>query len=232
VRIPKEAHFLHRVMQNEKPDVHIIGHWTYPADTKKTMYVAASNIDTVELLVNGKSIGKDTTPDDGFIYAFENVQFQPGTITAKASLKGQVVAEHTLKTAGAPKAIKLTPYTGPQGLLASGGDVAFFDVEVVDADGNRCPTDEGRVDFELTGPAIWRGGVNEFKIKSTNNTYLDTECGINRVFIRSTMKPGTITLTAKREGLTPATLTVEAKPFEVKDGLATAMPQELPPKAK
>jgi beta-galactosidase len=232
VRIPKEAYFLHRVMQNEKPDVHIIGHWTYPADTKKTMYVAASNIDSVELFVNGKSIGKDTEPRDGFIYGFENVAFEPGTITAKASLKGQVVAEHTLKTAGAPKSIKLTPYTGPQGLLADGSDVAFFDVEVVDADGNRCPTDEGRVDFELTGPAIWRGGVNEFKIKSTNNTYLDTECGINRVFIRSTSQTGEIKLVAKRQGLTSATATVAAKPFQVKDGLAAAMPQEMAPGAK
>jgi beta-galactosidase len=232
VRIPKEAFYVYQVMQNEKPDVHIIGHWTYPADTTKTMYVAANHIDSVELLINGKSIGKDTQPDDGFIYAFPDVKFQPGTITAKAYANGQVVAEHTLKTAGAAKSIKLTPYTGPEGFLAHGGDVAFFDVEVVDAEGNRCPTDEGRVDFELSGPAIWRGGVNEWKPKSTNNTYLDTECGINRVFIRSTLQPGEIKLTAKREGLTPATVTIEAKPFEVKDGLATKMPQEMPYPAK
>jgi hypothetical protein len=37
------------------------------------------------------------------------------------------------------------------------------------------------VDFELTGPAMWRG-VNEYMPKSINNTYLDTKCDINRVF--------------------------------------------------
>ena len=30
VRLPKEIYFVERVMQNEKPDIHIIGHWTYP----------------------------------------------------------------------------------------------------------------------------------------------------------------------------------------------------------
>jgi hypothetical protein len=30
-------------------------------------------------------------------------------------------------------------------------DVAMFDVEVVDANGQRCPTDEARVDFAMSG---------------------------------------------------------------------------------
>ena len=52
-----------------------------------------------------------------------------------------------------------------------------------------------------TGPAIWRGGYNSGNTNSVNNLYLDTECGINRVAIRSTLTPGTITLTATRDGL-------------------------------
>jgi len=75
------------------------------------------------------------------------------------------------------------------------------------------------VDFKVTGPAIWRGGYNSGKPGSINNLYLDTECGINRVAIRSTLTPGTITLTATREGLAPATVTVESKPVVIKDGL-------------
>jgi beta-galactosidase len=39
-RIPKEAYYTFRVAGNTKPDIHIIGHWTYPAGTTKTMYVA------------------------------------------------------------------------------------------------------------------------------------------------------------------------------------------------
>jgi beta-galactosidase len=75
------------------------------------------------------------------------------------------------------------------------------------------------VDFKVTGPAIWRGGYNSGKPGSINNLYLDTECGINRVAIRSTLTPGAITLTATRDGLAPATVTVESQPVKIKDGL-------------
>jgi beta-galactosidase len=51
--------------------------------------------------------------------------------------------------------------------------------------GLRCPTDAGRIDFTCTGPAIWRGGYNSGVVDSTNNLYLSTELGINRVAVRS-----------------------------------------------
>ena len=235
VRLPKEIYFVSRVMQSETPDIHIIGHWTYPTNTVKTVYVAASHCDQVELFLNGKSLGVQTKPCDfvdtfngenrnmgntGYAYAFTNIAFAPGTLKAVATKAGQVVAQEELKTAGAPKALKLTVHTGPNGLQADGSDVVLVDFEVVDADGNRCPTDEARVDFQVTGPANWRGGFCSDKLNTTNNKFLDTECGINRVAIRSTLTPGTITLTATRDGLTPATVQIESKPVDIKDGLA------------
>jgi beta-galactosidase len=80
------------------------------------------------------------------------------------------------------------------------------------------------VDFKVDGPAIWRGGVNTAKTNSINNLYLDTECGINRVSIRSTLAPGLIALTATRPGLASAVATVEAKPVAIKDGLIGIAP--------
>ncbi len=241
VRIPKQMFYMSRVMQNDKPDLHIIGHWNYPAGTKKPMYVAATQCDQVEFFVNGQSKGVQKTacnPVDpytgrrmgytGFVYEFPDITFEPGTIKAVASKDGKVVAQEEIKTAGAPAAIKLTLHTGPKGLQADGGDVALVDFEVVDAQGNRCPTDEARVDFAVDGPVIWRGGLNSGILDSTNNLYLNTEAGINRVAMRSTMTPGTITLTAKRDGLTPATLKIESKPVAMKDGLATDAPQGFP----
>jgi beta-galactosidase len=106
--------------------------------------------------------------------------------------------------------------------------VALIDFEVVDAQGRRCPTDEARVDFDASGPVIWRGGFNAAKLNTTNNKFLDTECGINRVAIRSTATPGTITLTAKRDGLTPATIEIKSSPVEITSGLSKEFPQQLP----
>jgi beta-galactosidase len=220
VRLPKQAYYVYRVMQNSAPDLHIIGHWNYPPNTVKTIYVAANHCEVVELFVNGKSVGTSSDRKDGYIFAFPNVKFEPGKITAKAQNGWQIVAQDEIETAGDPKAIRLTPHTGPNGLQADGSDAAFFDVEVVDAQGRRCPTDEARVDFKVTGPAVWRGGYNSGKPNSVNHLYLDTECGINRVAIRSTLAPGTITLTATRPGLEPATATIQAKLASITDGLA------------
>lgn len=219
VRLPKQAYYVYRVMQSETPDLHIIGHWTYPAKTVKSIYVAANHCDSVELLVNGKSLGKSTQPVNGYIYAFPQVKFEAGKISAIARLGDKVVAQDEIETVGEAKQLKLTPHVSPTGLRASGSDVAFFDVEVVDAQGRRCPTDEARVDFKLTGPAIWRGGYNSGQPGSVNNLWLATECGINRVAIRSTLAPGKITLTASRKGLQPATVEIEAQPVEVMAGL-------------
>ncbi len=241
VRMPKSIYYVSRVMQNPKPDVHIIGHWNYPSGTKKTMYVAATKCDKVELMVNGKLIGtankpisfidkyvdstkpnakKDTvgTPT-GYIYAFENIAYKAGKIKAVVTINGKAVAQQEIQTAGEPKAIKLTPITNANGLLANGSDVAIFDVEVVDAKGRRCPTDEARIDFTIKGPAIWRGGFNAAQLNSTNNLYLNTECGINRVMIKSTLQNGTIELTANRIGLKTAIVKIESKKVELKEGL-------------
>ena len=252
VRLPKELFFVSRVMQSGKADLHIIGHWTYPANTTKTVYVAATCCDQVELFLNGKSLGVANKPTDfadtfdtggrrpgpaasglvfydpqptDFIYAFPNIAFAPGTLKAVATKDSQVVAQEELKTAGPPSALRLTVHSGPNGLQADGSDVALVDFEAVDAQGNRCPTDEERVDFAIDGPAIWRGGFNSTVLNSTNNLYLNTECGINRVAIRSTLTPGTITLKATRAGLTPASVQIESKPAMIMGGLEADPPQ-------
>jgi beta-galactosidase len=135
-----------------------------------------------------------------------------------------------LVTAGAPAAIKLTPILGPHGLQADGEDIALIDFEVVDAKGERCPTDDARVDFTCTGPAIWRGGYNSGKLESTNNLYLNTECGINRVAVRSKLvrttdpAPGPITVTASRDGLKSAQIEITPTRVAVADGIAALMP--------
>jgi beta-galactosidase len=172
-----------------------------------------SNCDSVELNLNGKSLGKVNHPTNGYVFAFPDIAWSPGTLKAAGLVHGKTVTEYALTTAGPAVALKLTPIVGPGGLKADGADVALFDVEAVDAQGRRCPTDEARVDFAMTGPGIWRGGYNSGIIESTNNTYLNTECGINRVAIRSTLTPGKITLTAIRGGLKSATVEIEsAKP--------------------
>ena len=123
VRLPKQIYFAHRVMQNDQPDIHILGHWNYPAETKKTVYVIA-NSKAVELFLNGKHIGKNEKPTDGFVFAFPEVPYQPGTLKAVGTRDDQAVCQCELTTAGPPAKIKLTSITGSKGLKADGQDVA------------------------------------------------------------------------------------------------------------
>jgi beta-galactosidase len=225
VRLPKEAYWVCAAMWRDDPQVHIIGHWTYPAATRKAVYVA-SNAESVELFLNGKSLGTGKVSDK-YLFTFPEIGYEPGELKAVASTAGKTVATHVLRTAGAPVGLKLSAITAPGGLRADGSDVALIDVEVVDAQGNRCPTVQQRADFETSGPAVWRGGYNSGKINSVNNTYLDLEAGLNRVAVRATRTAGAITVRATSEGLKAGSVTITSQPFAVENGATTTAPAML-----
>jgi beta-galactosidase len=242
VRLPKEAFYACKAMFRSDPQVHIIGHWTYPAGTKKTVY-AVSNCEGVEMLVHGKSIGHGKV-SDRYLFTFPDVVWEEGEIKAIGYAGGKAVALQFKRTAGAPVALRLTPvrsrrrdeaeihalttnpppYVGGYALLADGSDVALIDVEAVDAHGQRCPTFQQRVDFEIEGPGIWRGGYNSGKTNSINNPFLDLECGINRVAVRSTRTAGEIKLRAKNDGLKPAGISIESKAIAMENGSFAELP--------
>ena len=227
VRLPKEAYYACSAMFHDAPTAAIIGHWNYPPGTVKPVYVV-SNQPRVELFVNGKSLGLGQ-PSHHYLFTFPGVAWSPGEIRAVASGEdGKATATATKATAGPAASLKLTPITGPGGLRADGADIAFFDVEAIDAKGNRCPTNEAPVHFTTGGPAVWRGGYNSGAILSTNQSDLHLEGGINRVAIRSTLRPGTISLRAEAPGLQAAAATVEARPIAIVGGLS-AVPPAAPP---
>jgi beta-galactosidase len=229
VRLPKEAYYVCRTLFRDDPQVHIIGHWNYAAGTKKPVYVT-SNCEEVELFVNNKSLGRGQN-SRRYLFTFPDVTWEAGEIKAVASSKGRPAASETKRTAGAPAALRLTSITGPLGFQADGSDIALIDVEVVDAGGQRCPTYQERVDFDLTGPGLWRGGYNSGKTNSVNNAFLDVECGINRVAVRSTLAAGTITVRARCGTLRPATLALSSKPIAIEHGASPQLPP-LPPVPK
>jgi beta-galactosidase len=223
VRLPKEAYYACRAMFRADPQVHIIGHWTYPEKTRKNVYVVA-NGDEVELFVNKKSLGR-VRATDRYLFTFPDVNWEAGEIQAVSYREGKKIASQTKRTAGAPVALRLMPITGPEGWHADGADVVFVDVEAVDAKGERCPTLQRTVHFSLTGGGEWLGGYESGCTNSIRNYNLDLECGINRVAIRAGRQAGATTLAAKCKGLKTGQITLTAKPFEVS---AHQFTQQLP----
>jgi beta-galactosidase len=222
VRLPKEAYYVAKVMFDPAPQVHIIGHWTYPAGTRKNVYVA-SNGDAVELSVNGKPLGRGERSDE-FLFTFRNVAWEAGAITAVAFRGAAAIATQVKRTAGPADRLRMTAMTGEGGLRADGQDIVLIDVEAVDANGNRHPTVQQRVDFDVEGPGVWRGGYNSGKVNSINNAFLDLEAGLNRVAVRATRTAGRIIVRARSAGLQPASITIESRRFQADAGMSTAAP--------
>jgi len=219
VRLPKEVFYGLQVAFGSNPETYVVGHWNYAAGTVKTVYVCSNTAnvdlktyDTTGKLIKDYGLGSKSffpasiLPTGGdqvnnWVFAFPNVAYQPGSIVATGlNSAGATVATSTKSTVGAPDHLKLTPTTGPSGWRADGSDVAWFDVEVVDANGNRCPTYQDYVTFSCSGNGVFLGGYNSGIRYSTNVTHvtsgysLQIESGINRVFVRSTRAPGSFTL--------------------------------------
>jgi hypothetical protein len=230
MRIPKDGFYAHKVMWDgwvdaKKTGIHLIGHWNYKTRTKKNIYVIAAG-DKAELFLNGKSLGFGEK-SNGFLYTFKNVTYQPGTIKAVSyDSKGTKLAETQLKTAADPVGIKLTKIQNPAGFKADGADLALVQVEVVDAAGNRNPIALNTINFELTGPAEWRGGIAQGPDNYILSKQLPVEGGVNRILIRSTTTPGKINVTAKADGLKSASLTLETSPVSVENGLSSQFPAD------
>jgi hypothetical protein len=228
MRLPKDGYFANQVMWDgwvdvERARTHIIGHWNYAPGTKKNVYVVSS-AEKVELFVNGKSLGMGEQ-SSRFLFTFKDVAWQPGTIRAVGyDANGRRVSEASKSTAGQPAAIRLTARTGPKGLRADGADLALVDVEVIDAKGQRCPTALDTINFSLSGPALWRGGIAQGQDNFILSKSLPVENGVNRVIIRSMTTAGKIVLSATATGLKPASVAIVSHPVAVADGLSLEMP--------
>ena len=247
MRIPKDAFYAHQVMwsgwvEPEQANTYIIGHWNYDKGVKKPVYVVSTG-DDVELFLNGRSLGKGRQ-SYRYLFTFDDVPFEPGTIEAVASDGSR----YKLETAGEPYQLKLTTIENPEGMKADGADMALVQVEVVDRLGRRCPLDNRLIHFELWGEGKWIGGIaarnnkelqrqddnrpagllDAAATKNISDNYVGSydipvECGVNRVLVRSTVNPGTINISAYAKGIKPAYVTMNSEKKMVESELPQLM---------
>ena len=244
MRIPKDAFYTHQVMwsgwvEPEEARTYIIGHWNYGqcsiinGQCSKPVYVVSTG-DEVELFLNGRSLGKGRQ-NYRYLFTFDDVPFEPGTLAAVASDGSR----YKIETAGEPYQLKLTAIENPEGTKADGADMVLFQVEVLDKEGRRCPLDDRMIHFNFWGEARWIGGIgtrdnkamqqadtksregllDAAATKNVSDNYvgaysLPVECGVARVLVRTTPNAGDIHLSAYAEGVKPAY--IEVKSEEVK----------------
>ncbi|HYG21438.1 MAG TPA: DUF4982 domain-containing protein [Verrucomicrobiae bacterium] len=230
MRIPKDGFWAHEVMWDgwvdvERPRIHLLGHWNYATNVTKDVHVVSS-AEVVKLFVNGEQL-PDAQQSHRFLFTVKNVNWQRGVLRAVGyDRNGKPVCETERQTADEPSAIRLKAITAPAGLKADGNDVALIEVDVTDASGRRCPTALNLVEFELTGPGEWRGGIAQGPENFILAKSLPVECGVNRVLVRSRQEAGRITVTARSGTLKSASLEITSHPVQVSDGLTHALPAE------
>lgn len=227
MRIPKDSYFAHQVMwdgwvDTENPRLHIVGHWNYEPGVVKPVYVV-SNTDSVALFLNGKIMGQ-AQRDYHFLFTFDKIAFTLGVLEAVGYNDGKEVARMQLRTAGKPAKLKLSAIQNPKGWKADGADLVLLQVEVADAEGNRCPLANNLIHFTVEGPAEWRGGIAQGPDNYILSEKLPVECGVNRALLRSSVTAGKVVVRAEAEGLASASLELFSSPVEVQNGLSTYIP--------
>lgn len=227
MRIPKDSYFAHQVMwdgwvDTENPRLHIVGHWNYEPGVVKPVYVV-SNTDSVALFLNGKIMGQ-VQRDYHFLFTFDKIAFTPGVLEAVGYNDGKEVARMQLRTAGKPAKLNLAAIQNPKGWKADGADLVLLQVEVADAEGNRCPLANDLIHFTVEGPAEWRGGIAQGPDNYILSEKLPVECGMNRALLRSSVTAGKVVVRAEAEGLASASLELVSSPVEVQNGLSTYIP--------
>jgi beta-galactosidase len=143
---PKDDFYYYQAWWQDKPMAHILPHWNWPGREGQPVDVRVySNADAVELFLNGRSLGRKAMPRNGHL-AWQ-VPYAPGTLEARGTRDGQVIASDRVETTGPPAALRLTPDRAT--INADGEDVAMVTVAVVDAEGRVVPTASNHVIFEV-----------------------------------------------------------------------------------
>lgn len=153
---PKDIYYMYQSRWTSKPMIHIFPRNLDSVEDGKTQRIAVySNCPTVELFVNGVSIGKQTQAQIAEKYQFRWwPTFHPGTVTAKGyDANGAVVATDEVKTSdGIPARLALTAYKTTVDVTTD--DLVFVTCEVQDKDGVPVPTASSAVTFTCTGGTV------------------------------------------------------------------------------
>ena len=170
--------------------------WNREEGSKVNLLVF-TNADEVELLLNGKSLGRKKNPDDTKKHnkiAWNNVLYHSGKLQAVAYKNGKIVARHQLETTG--KAVKLIAEPDNSNWQADGQDLQHIRLTAVDAKGRRVLTATDELKFSVEGDArivaVTNGDINSDELNVTDHRSLWQ--GSAMVILRAGQSASKITL--------------------------------------
>lgn len=215
---PKDEAFYLKSWWTDEPVLHILPHWNLNGHEGEPVQIwVYSNMDEVELAVNGKSLGRKTMPRNGHL-AWDAV-YQPGKVTATGYKNGKKAMTAKVETSGAPA--KINAAADRQLIKADNHDVAVVNITLSDSKKRFVPDGCVTLDLTVDGPVRILGVGNgdpawqdverpadpmsrTFKVKTFN--------GMAQVILQAAgNEAATATLTVSSEGLQPATVSVDVR---------------------
>ncbi len=221
---PKDNFYYYKAWWGSEPVLHLFPHWNWDQRNGEPISVwVHSNLDSVELFLNGKSQGSKKV--ERLTHLEWSVKYEPGVIEARGTKNGKVALMERRETTGDPVAIKLT--ADRTEISADGEDVSVLRVEVLDKEGRMIPTAHNMISFRVTGEGALIGVGNgdpncQESDKAPKRSLFN---GLAQVIVQSTRTPGTITLEAycepyPRPVLPAVKLTIATKKVELRSAVS------------
>jgi beta-galactosidase len=168
-----------------------------------------SNLDKVELFLNGQSLGaKDMKKDSHLAW---NVKYAQGEIEARGFKGDKVVMTAKRETTESPATLVIRADRSQ--ISADGEDVAMVSAEVHDSQGRVVPITDNAVTFAVSGSGklIGVGNGDPTDQESDKGTSRKAFSGYCMALVQASKNAGSITVEATSPGLAPARETIAAK---------------------
>jgi len=197
----------------ELPMAHILPHWNWPERIGQVtpVHIFTSG-DEAELFLNGKSLGKKKKAEYAYRLHWDEVVYEPGELKVIAYKNGIRWAEEVMKTTGEASQLRVTA-DHPR-IIADGKDLAFITVQISDKNGLLVPRSDNPIRFSIDGPGeiVATDNGDSYNLESFASHNRNAFNGLALVIVRSMAgKKGTITLTAKSNGIKEARIELQAR---------------------
>ncbi len=213
--LPKDRYYLYRSEWNkDSHTLHVLPHWTWPGrEGKVTPVYVYTDYPSAKLFINGKSQGirfkNDSTVLNRYRLMWNEAVYEPGNIKVVAYDKDkQAVDSVTVYTAGKPDHLVLS--VDKKELKASGEDLVYVKVSVVDKNGNLCPFDNRLISFDVKGAGFFRAVANGDPacLESFQKPEMHAFAGMLTAIVQSKNKAGEVIFKANAKGVKGATLKI------------------------
>ncbi len=198
--IPKDWYYYCKSVWTDTPLVHLFPHWNWADRRDEEIEVwSFSNCETVELFLNGKSLGEKPMPKHGHLEW--KVGYVPGELKAIGRNERREAAVCVVETTGAPAGLRLAPEK--RALKADGCETSVVRVSIVDDNGRVVPTADNDIVFSVEGPGkiLGVGNGNPYSHEPNKARTRRAFNGYCAAIIQSGREEGKIVLKAASSGL-------------------------------